>query len=697
MNKLIQSTFAKIAAIFLLMIFAATFLLGAAAIILLADSEVYYDDGTSLRYSLYSKYTREAETEIMASYVVPFIESGSFRHDFYNSDYSYLSERYSSDNSNIFFNASLSDGTVIFSNYTDDTPRFRYSNEWSVQIPATAKLKSSEVFYYNNYFASESLTDSSGSIRYYVLPQVQATHKGDIALTYAPSDTDSSIEYTEDTITFTAGIRGNLAVKDKLYYVISVVNFFIANRYTLIAVCALSLLLAIILFIFLIYSAGHKKGVDEIYLEPQDKIPLDIFAAADGFVICLLMIFISEVFLYGNNSPIFTLSAIAFGLFICVFFALSFILTFATRIKAGKWWRNTLIFKCLHLIYRICRKLFKLIVTLFSNLPLFWKTALIFSAISLFEFIVIVRNDIGTTLMWWFIEKIIVGSILFFIVIDMKHIKKGAEEIAGGNTGYKIDTKNMFGDFKQHAIHLNRVNDGMQKAVNERMKSERLKTELITNVSHDLKTPLTSIINYVDLLKQENIECEKAIGYLDVLDRQSKRLQKLTADLLEASKASTGNIKINAEATDINVFLSQLSGEYEEKLTQSSLELITSTAEESMLIYADGKLLWRVFDNLMNNICKYAQENTRVYVSAYIRDEKVIIEFKNISKYQLNISSDELMERFVRGDQSRNTEGSGLGLSIAKSLVELQNGKLELVIDGDLFKAIISFDLCNQI
>lgn len=697
MNKLIQSTFAKIAAIFLLMIFAATFLLSSAAIILLLDSEVYYDDGTSLRYSIYSKYTREAESEIMSTYVIPFVQNASFEHNFYSVEYSYLSERYSSENSNIFFNASMSDGTVVFSNYSDDNPRFRYSNEWSVQVPTTAKLMSSEIYYHNNYLSSQRLPDSSGSIRFYVVPKEQPASQSDIAVSLAPFESDTETEYTDDTITFTAGIRGKFAVKDKVYYVVSVVNFFITNRYSLIAVCALSLLLAIFLFVFLIYSAGHRKGTGDIYLEPQDKIPLDIFAAVDGSIIFTILIAAYEILNYGRYNPVFTLSSIALCLFICMFFALSLVLTFATRIKAGKWWKNTIIFRILYLVYRLMRKLFEKSCILFSNIPMFWKTALAFSAISLFEFVIIVKTNLGTTLMWWFIEKIIIGSILFFVVIDMKNIKKGAEEIAGGNTEYKINTKNMFGDFKKHAIHLNRVNDGMQKAVNEKMKSERLKTELITNVSHDLKTPLTSIINYVDLLKQENVQSEKASEYLDVLDRQSKRLQKLTADLLEASKASTGNIKVNAEVTDITVFLSQLSGEYQEKLTQRSLELITATAEETMLIYADGKLLWRVFDNLMNNICKYAQENTRVYVSAYIKDQKVIIEFKNISKYQLNISSDELMERFVRADQSRNTEGSGLGLSIAKSLAELQKGKLELVIDGDLFKAIVSFDVYKNL
>ena len=193
-------------------------------------------------------------------------------------------------------------------------------------------------------------------------------------------------------------------------------------------------------------------------------------------------------------------------------------------------------------------------------------------------------------------------------------------------------------------------------------------------------------------MKKEAIQPEKAKEYLAVLDRQSKRLQKLTIDLVEASKASTGNIAVNAEKTDVSVFLSQLSGEYEEKLAAKGLQLVVTSPEENLYIYADGRLLWRVFDNLMNNICKYAQENTRVYISASVQNGKVMIVFKNISRYPLNVSGEELMERFVRGDASRNTEGSGLGLSIARSLVDLQKGKFELVVDGDLFKAIVTFD-----
>ena len=231
----------------------------------------------------------------------------------------------------------------------------------------------------------------------------------------------------------------------------------------------------------------------------------------------------------------------------------------------------------------------------------------------------------------------------------------------------------------------------MSKAVEERMKSERLKMELITNVSHDIKTPLTSIINYVDLLQKEELHNEKAAEYLEVLERQSSKLKKLIEDLVEASKASSGNISVVKEELDVGVFLIQTVGEFEEKLSAAGLELIINKPEETFYILADGRHLWRVVDNLMNNICKYAQPHSRVYVNLGTQSEYVEITFRNMSKFPLNISSDELTERFVRGDKSRNTEGHGLGLSIAKSLVEIMGGELQIVIDGDLFKVILQF------
>ena len=253
----------------------------------------------------------------------------------------------------------------------------------------------------------------------------------------------------------------------------------------------------------------------------------------------------------------------------------------------------------------------------------------------------------------------------------------------------------MLPTLKEHGERLNSIRDGMKSAVERQMRSERMKAELITNVSHDIKTPLTSIINYVDLLKKEGLDSEHAAQYLEVLDRQSARLKKLTEDLVEASKASTGNITVNAEPTDLSLLLSQAAGEYEERLRNRSLEPVLTLPKNAPPVLADGRLMWRVFDNLLGNICKYAQPQTRVYLSFRAGEEAVSVTFKNVSAEPLNLPPEELIERFTRGDASRNTEGSGLGLSIAKSLTELQGGRFLLDIDGDLFKAMVTFPIAK--
>jgi signal transduction histidine kinase len=281
--------------------------------------------------------------------------------------------------------------------------------------------------------------------------------------------------------------------------------------------------------------------------------------------------------------------------------------------------------------------------------------------------------------------------IVIYLIIQFGELLKASQKLADGDLSYKVDTSKMLFEFAEHGENLNKISEGMSKAVEERMKSERFKTELIANVSHDIKTPLTSIINYVDLLGKEELNNEKASEYLDVLERQSSKLKKLIEDLIEASKASSGNLTVNYEKLDLGVFITQTVGEFEEKLNVSGLELIIRKPDKPVYIMADGRHLWRVVDNLMNNICKYAQDQSRVYVNLEADNDNVKIKFMNISKYQLNVTGEELMERFVRGDKSRNTEGHGLGLSIALSLVNLMGGKMEIVVDGDLFKVILSF------
>ncbi len=311
------------------------------------------------------------------------------------------------------------------------------------------------------------------------------------------------------------------------------------------------------------------------------------------------------------------------------------------------------------------------------------------------EFIVLVGALSGgaeeIVLLGWIFQTLILAPLFIISVLQLNRLAKGAKSMAEGNLSTPVDTNHMFFDFKTIGDSMNSVSAGMEIAVSERMKSERFKTELISNVSHDIKTPLTSIISYVELLKEQPAGEPANPEYLETLERQSVKLKKLLEDLIEASKAQTGNLKAELTPCNVNMVLHQVIGEYKERLDAAQLDLNIRLPEEDVNIMADTKHLQRVLDNLLVNVSKYAQPGTRVYVNLTGGSDDVAIEIKNTSKEPLNITSDELLERFVRGDSSRNSEGNGLGLSIAQSLMELMNGKLKLVVDGDLFKVILLF------
>ena len=276
-------------------------------------------------------------------------------------------------------------------------------------------------------------------------------------------------------------------------------------------------------------------------------------------------------------------------------------------------------------------------------------------------------------------------------VNDFNKIKQALKGIYNGQTNIELNTNEFKGELKETSIYINDIQNGFSNAINESIKSERMKTELITNVSHDIKTPLTSIINYVDLLKTENIKNEKAKEYIEILEGKSQRLKKLIEDLVEVSKASSGNLKLNIEKINLVELIKQTTGEFEDKFKEKNLIIETNMLDNNIYINADNRYMYRVIENIFSNISKYALEGSRVYIDVNKNKDQAKIEIKNISKEKLNISADELMQRFVRGDKSRTTEGSGLGLSISKSLVELQNGKFNIIIDGDLFKVEIVF------
>lgn len=524
--------------------------------------------------------------------------------------------------------------------------------------------------------------------------------------------------YDDKSYEITVSYKAVPVEKDYIYYMGSFYDLLVKNESDLYIVALVSSVLSLLAFIILLRVAGHTNKSEDICISKFDKFPVDILTV----IYCGLTVLLGFAYftLYGAvedwwyyDRLLFEMVPFWIGLCIIgvfVDFALLGILliTFSVRFKTGTFIKSTIIYKLIILIckflkiiwkyfvriikglWKAYKKINKSIWKLLRKIPAVWKIVVFTAVVLLIDLIALVAWE-GVIFLISFILcsvlciGIVVSSILF------KDIKNGTEEIANGNVYNKIDTKYLFLDLKDHAENINNMSDGIQKAVAEQMKSERFKTELITNVSHDIKTPLTSIINYVDLLEKEEINNDTAKEYIDVLSRQSSRLKKLIDDLVEASKASTGNIKVNLMKFEMGILLSQALGEYEERFEKNNLQVILNKTDEMLLVMADNRHVWRIFDNVLNNIAKYAQSGTRVYVDAKRNGNFVEINFRNISKDPLNISGDELMERFVRGDSSRNTEGSGLGLSIAKSLVEVQKGSLDIQIDGDLFKVCLKF------
>lgn len=518
-------------------------------------------------------------------------------------------------------------------------------------------------------------------------------------------------------IEFSEYVKSNLTAKDDFYNSF-LLRFWIGMVKSAIPMFIISCIIILITFIYIVMAAGHVKGHDGIYLNTFHRIPFDIV------VVGYLTLFALASDIYSNNTGIYnpvimfakTIMIVPYlsrtGLMevllaiVCVVPILAasaiMISTVSARIKDRKLFSNTLIWRIIKWCGRVLKRLWKTMLKqgtyLRENIKIYWKWLGVYAIVSIAElFMCLGAQDYVFVISLWVVEKIIISVILAIAAVNMQKLKKGAEIIAGGNTEYELETQNMLWEFKKHGENLNRISDGIQLAVEDRMRSEKMKTELITNVSHDIKTPLTSIINYVDLLSKEELDNPKAVEYLEVLDRQSAKLKKLIQDLIDASKASTGNMPVNLEAMDLKVLLEQITGEYEEKFATKQMRVISRFSAENTMVMADGKHIWRVFDNLVNNILKYGQNNTRVYID--VEEDSphgpntgtmLNVSIKNISREELNITGGELMERFVRGDSSRNTEGSGLGLSIAKSLMEIQGGTLDIVVDGDLFKVVLA-------
>ena len=647
MKGFLDKTWAKAAAFVLTLVFGVLTVLGGVGVAALISYDVFLDDGAFARQSLYE-----------------------------NRCYSAM------DHADSFLRGNLANAGLL-----SDADGYDYSNiensptavPGEESIPSFLKELSQD-------FSNEFTLDGFGCHLTVASDDTGEVYLENFALTY----TDKPLYTAQSTrlytlsdgsiyaLTYTADL---LQVETAPTYSYLLLSWLTEHTGLTIFLTALFALLALFCFCFSMASAGHWAGHEGIHLTWLDKIPADVW-----LLVLLCTFFIGWEAFYYEWGRVFFCAAL-------VPLVLLFLCAFAAQCKAGTVLRGALIGRIARFLWRIVRAIFRALLHTLTRLPLVWKTALVGLVIAGAEFLLYINDFYRVRYGVFLMMKIIELLAVLYIAVSLRALQKGGEKLARGDFSSPIDTRYLIGDFKRYGQELNDVQSGLEQAVQEQMKAEHLKTELITNVSHDIKTPLTSIVNYVDLLKKEDMPSPAAREYIAVLDRQSHRLKKLTEDLVEASKASSGALNVELQPTDVNVLLSQIEGEYQERLAACHLTLVTQPPAPGTMIQADSRLLSRVMDNLVSNVCKYAMENTRVYVTAAVRDGQAVISFKNVSRDELNISPDELMERFVRGDASRHSEGSGLGLSIARSLVQLQGGTFALSIDADLFRADIVFPL----
>lgn len=649
MKGFLDKTWAKAAAFVLTLVFGVLALLGSVGTAALISYDVFLDDGAFARQSLYE-----------------------------NRCYSAV------DHADSFLRGNLANAGLL-----SDADGYDYSNIENSPTAVTGEESIPNFLKeFSQDFSNEFTLDDFGCHLTVASDDTGEVYLENFALTY----TDKPLYTVQSTrlytlsdgsiyaLTYTADL---LQVKTAPTYSYLLLSWLTEHAGLTVALTVLAALLSLFFFCFLMASAGHWQGQAGIHLTWLDKIPADVF------LLLLVCAFFGgwDAFYYEWGRILFCAALTPF--------ALLFLCALAAQCKAGTVLRGSLLARIARFLWRIVRSLFLGLWRIARNLPLLWKTALVVAGVFFLEMLLVLAGY-GSVDGIFVILKAVELLAALYIALNLRALQKGGEKLARGDFSSPIDTKYLIGDFKRYGQELNDVQSGLEQAVQEHMKAEHLKTELITNVSHDIKTPLTSIVNYVDLLKKEDIPSPEAREYIAVLDRQSHRLKKLTEDLVEASKASSGALNVDLQPTDVNVLFSQIEGEYQERLAACQLTLVTQPPAPGTVIRADSRLLSRVMDNLVSNICKYALPSTRVYVVSTLSREAVTISFKNVSRDELNISPDELMERFVRGDASRHTEGSGLGLSIARSLVQLQGGRFDLAIDADLFRADITFPLSES-
>ena len=528
------------------------------------------------------------------------------------------------------------------------------------------------------------------------LSEFESNLTNEDALTWR-DDVKYSGPQTEDFV-FVSAVDTSYPIQDSFYAENQLFEKY-ASSGTVIAVLGMIAFgMLIVCLVWLTTVAGRSNRDDELHLNWFDAWKTEVAATVvivlwlipvllSGSILSLTDLFmdlnndLATLYGYYNyvmNSIPYVIGGGILAAYTCLMFLVGY-LSLVRRLKAGTMWKNSVLHMIVQFVHQVS-----------INIGSVWKVVIIFGGLFLIHGAAQIS---GHSVLFVILLPIDIVAFVYLVyqTIGKKKIKQGISQIAHGEIDYKIDTTGLSGEQKEVAELVNVIGTGLNKAVEKSVKNERLKTDLITNVSHDIKTPLTSIINYVELLKQENFEDPKIRRYIEVLEQKSQRLKTLTEDVVEASKVSSGNISLDMMNLNLVEMIQQTSGEFQEKFAARNLEEVLNLPEEEAMICVDGRRTWRVLENIYNNAAKYAMEGSRIYADLTVLEDQVLFTMKNVSAYPLNISADELTERFIRGDISRSTEGSGLGLSIAKTLTEMQKGQFELYLDGDLFKVTIRF------
>lgn len=528
------------------------------------------------------------------------------------------------------------------------------------------------------------------------LSEFESNLTNEDALTWR-DDVKYSGPQTEDFV-FVSAVDTSYPIQDSFYAENQLFEKY-ASSGTVIAVLGMIAFgMLIVCLVWLTTVAGRSNRDDELHLNWFDAWKTEVAATVvivlwlipvllSGSILSLTDLFmdlnndLATLYGYYNyvmNSIPYVIGGGILAAYTCLMFLVGY-LSLVRRLKAGTMWKNSVLHMIVQFVHQVS-----------INIGSVWKVVIIFGGLFLIHGAAQIS---GHSVLFVILLPIDIVAFVYLVyqTIGKKKIKQGISQIAHGEIDYKIDTTGLSGEQKEVAELVNVIGTGLNKAVEKSVKNERLKTDLITNVSHDIKTPLTSIINYVELLKQENFEDPKIRRYIEVLEQKSQRLKTLTEDVVEASKVSSGNISLDMMNLNLVEMIQQTSGEFQEKFAARNLEEVLNLPEEEAMICVDGRRTWRVLENIYNNAAKYAMEGSRIYADLTVLEDQVLFTLKNVSAYPLNISADELTERFIRGDISRSTEGSGLGLSIAKTLTEMQKGQFELYLDGDLFKVTIRF------